>query len=207
VSHLRFSFALMWALMLHAALLLFWLTARPSLPQGDPGAGLGVELALRPPPTASAPRAAPVPMPRTVEAAAATTVARTATPPADEQPAAPAPPTPRDGPEAEPEAEPAVAPVPDPVPRAPVTAGGVTGDRYLAQLRTHLAAHRRPVPVIGQARVHFVVQPDGSVTGLRADAERGEVASAAVALVQRALPLPRPPQGMPLELLVPLEFR
>jgi protein TonB len=99
-------------------------------------------------------------------------------------------------------------------PAAPTTsrgsgpAGGGRGG-YLADLRRHLDRHRRSLPgVLASARseVAFTVAADGSVSALRLQKSSGVAAldQEALDLLRRAAPLPKPPDGLARELVVPV---
>lgn len=87
--------------------------------------------------------------------------------------------------------------------------GGGGSDTYFVRLRAHLARFRREIPgpsASGRAEVRFTVRPDGRVAGARLERSSGFDAldAEALALFDRAQPLPRPPGGEPLELVVPI---
>lgn len=86
---------------------------------------------------------------------------------------------------------------------------GGGADRYFARLRQHLHRFRRELPLIqgaGRAEVALVVEADGSVSSLTL--ERRSLSALldeeALALVRRAQPLPRPPGGASLRVVVPV---
>lgn len=88
-------------------------------------------------------------------------------------------------------------------------AGGGGRDNYLARLRLHLSAFRRELPAgtrPGEAEVRFRVETDGRVAFLSLFASSGsaDLDAEALRLIQRAQPLPRPPGGGSLELVVPI---
>ncbi|EIT68822.1 MULTISPECIES: TonB family protein [Hydrocarboniphaga] len=88
------------------------------------------------------------------------------------------------------------------------SAGGGRGG-YLADLRRHLDRHRRSLPgVLASARseVAFTVAADGGVSALRLQKSSGVAAldQEALALLRRAAPLPKPPDGLTRELIVPV---
>lgn len=92
---------------------------------------------------------------------------------------------------------------------SPEGAGGGEVDSYFTRLRQHLHRFRRDLPVgaeAGGAEVALVVQADGHVSDLRlARGSRSSVLDEeAVALVLRAQPLPLPPDGEALRLVVPI---
>lgn len=87
-------------------------------------------------------------------------------------------------------------------------AGGGRGG-YLADLRRHLDRHRRSLPgVLASARseVAFTVAADGGVSALRLQKSSGVAAldQEALDLLRRAAPLPKPPDGLARELVVPV---
>ena len=91
----------------------------------------------------------------------------------------------------------------------PARAGGGGMDGYLARLRAHLYRFRRELPGrIGSARasVGFEVHADGSLGQVHLAQGSGlrELDEEAVALIRRAAPLPRPPQGRAMRLVVPI---
>ena len=172
---LRLGFAVLWALMLHATLVLWWLSAPVETElhsnRSDASRPLPmVEVALTPPP-ATIPDSAP-----------AAPSSENASPPDSG-------------------AEP-------PAPRARSSAERQHWE-YEQRLRAYLAARANLAAqdaLVGQAQLRFSVQSDGglgSVQVLRADSPA--VAAAAVALLQDAAPLPRPPKLLHLQ--VPVQFR
>ena len=114
---------------------------------------------------------------------------------------------------------------PQPEPETPVTAsqdtmpeslieskswrGGGGMNTYFARLRQHLADHRMAMPSAWQGAetlIGFELQADGWVSKLRVVESSGipEMDAAAFALLDRALPLPRPPKSVLGPLLVPI---
>lgn len=92
---------------------------------------------------------------------------------------------------------------------SPEGAGGGKVDSYFTRLRQHLHRFRRDLLIgaeAGGAEVALVVQADGYVSDLRlARGSRSRVLDEeAVALVFRAQPLPLPPDGEALRLVVPI---
>lgn len=86
--------------------------------------------------------------------------------------------------------------------------GGGRGG-YLADLRRHLDRHRRSLPgVLASARseVALTVAADGSLSALRLQKSSGIPAldQEALDLLRRAAPLPKPPDGLARELVVPV---
>lgn len=99
-------------------------------------------------------------------------------------------------------------------PAPPAPAGGGGGrDSYFARVRAHLNSYKVALPeglsARGVAAVRFAVAADGTVSELALARSSGVAGldEQALALVQRATPLPAPPQGRRLRLLVPIEFR
>ena len=95
-------------------------------------------------------------------------------------------------------------------PRASASAGEVASWR--GALQAHLARFKRSPPGggSGTARVSFSVTAGGGVVGVRLAASSGDPAldEAALAMVQRADPVPAPPSGMgaQVSLSVPVHF-
>lgn len=206
----RTAIALYVAVALHAVALLFLLLV--PTPQMGPGAGIGLTLA-----GAGSVLAAPAGPSRPVDARAPTMATRVPT----------APSRPRSDPD-----QPGASARSDPGFSAPgeviataVPAGGVRGpggpgdgggntggggtDTYYARLRTHLAAFRREIPgavPAGRAEVRFTVLPDGRVADVMLERSSGSqgLDTEALALIERAQPLPRPPRGDALRLRVPV---
>lgn len=225
----RLSFALLWALMLHLSLVLFLVAAPDPQPQGAAGQGAGVELRLGTvapapvpePPTREPARDRETPQPAKPESTPVAVV-----PPVAERPlpktvveARSPPEPPPEPPRPQPRAEPLAATAP-PEPRTQIVAppaqaqarapGGSGGDRYLARLRSHLARYRPAYTVhYGVAQVRFRIATNGAVSAVRVVESDGEeaLAAEALALILRAEPMPVPPNGRPLELVVPIEFR
>ncbi|MDT0496101.1 TonB family protein [Algiphilus sp. W345] len=232
----RLSFALLWALMLHLSLVLFLVAAPDPRPQGAEGQGAGVELQLGevapasaeapPTPVPEPPSREPVRDPETPQPVKSEPTPVPVAPLAVEQSKpktvveAPSRPKPKpEVPQPQPRAEPvpataAIKPPPQtvaPPTQAPSRApGGNGGDRYLAQLRSHLAGYRPAYTAhYGVAQVRFRIAASGAVSGVRVvESDGGEaLAGEALALILRAAPMPVPPNGRPLELVVPIEFR
>ena len=89
--------------------------------------------------------------------------------------------------------------------------GGGGDGSYFATLRAHLSGFRRELPgglQFASAKVAFTVSADGQVSRLRLVQRSGlEMLDAeALDLIRRAAPLPKPPQGRPASLLVPVEL-
>lgn len=87
--------------------------------------------------------------------------------------------------------------------------GSGANQTYLANLRTHLAAHRRALPgLLGSAEtiVSFVLSASGKASAIRIEESSGMplLDAAAIELIQRAEPLPVPPASLRGRLLVPL---
>lgn len=87
--------------------------------------------------------------------------------------------------------------------------GGEAG--YFAQLRTHLALHRRELPgglPAAMARVRFRVAPDGAISELELFEGSGLAAldAEAMDLLRRAAPLPSPPGDRAIRLIVPVSI-
>ena len=172
---LRLGFAVLWALMLHATVVLWWLSAP-------------AELELKPN-TADASDLLPM-----VEVALT-----------------PLPATIPDSATAEPSSENASPPVAGAQPPAPRARSSAEQQQweYEQRLRAYLAARANLAAqdaLVGQAQLRFSVRADGvlgSVQVLQADS--AAVAAAAVALLQDAAPLPRPPKLLHLQ--VPVQFR
>ena len=172
---LRLGFAVLWALMLHATVVLWWLSA-PVTP--DPVSSVAdasdplpiVEMALTPPPT----------------------------PNQDSAPSAPPSENPR----------PLSAGIDAPTPPARSSAAQQQW-AYEQRLRAYLAARANLAPqesLIGQAQLRFSVRADGVLGAVQVlQADSPAVAAAAVALLQDAAPLPRPPKLLHLQ--VPVQFR
>ena len=77
-------------------------------------------------------------------------------------------------------------------------------------MRAHLARYRPAYTAhYGVAQVRFRIAADGAVSAVRVvESEADEaLAAEALALILRAGPMPAPPNGRPLELVVPIEFR
>lgn len=115
---------------------------------------------------------------------------------------------------AAPEAEPAIS---DPAETSrsgaleavSAAAGGGGANSYFGRLRQHLHRFRRDLPVNakpGRAELALVIEADGRVSSLRL--ERRSLSALldeeALALVRRAEPLPRPPGGEALRVVVPV---
>ncbi|MBN8926592.1 MAG: energy transducer TonB, partial [Rhodospirillales bacterium] len=138
-----------------------------------------------PPPPRPAPRPAPRPDPRPVKAPPVPTAA---------PPPAAAPPQ-------------AAAPVAS---RISATAAA----DWRARLVAHLNRFKRYPPAAqmrrqqGVAYVHLILLPDGSVQAVRLQKPSGVelLDEEATALVHRAAPLPPPPEGGRIELIVPIQF-
>ena len=232
----RLSFALLWALMLHLSLVLFLVAAPDPHPQGANGEGAGVELRLgavaaEPIETLPEPRPQPPPREAAPEPEEPIPAPPESAPIAVEQsaPAAPlVPKVPVEAPRLEPpRSQPALRPEPKPAPEPPRrppseaqavppaqpqarAPGGNGGDRYLAQLRSHLARYRPAYTAhYGVAQLRFRIAANGAVSGVRVVESDGDeaLAAEALALILRAEPMPVPPNGRPLELVVPIEFR
>lgn len=111
---------------------------------------------------------------------------------------------------APPEAAPRPLAKPPAAPAAVATAGGGGRGGYLAQVRARLERARRTIDhaVTGEVVLLFEVRPDGQVA--EASLERGSgdprLDTEALALLQRAGPLPPPPGGRTVQLSVPLVF-
>lgn len=95
---------------------------------------------------------------------------------------------------------------------APQDAGGGGRDSYFARLRVHLQRYRRPLATggaaAGTAVVEFRVDAAGRIAALRLGRSSGDTLldAEALALVQRAAPVPPPPDGQALRLSVPVVF-
>lgn len=110
------------------------------------------------------------------------------------------------------------APATTPAPRGQAVRqqGGGGHDGYYARLRAHLQRFRRPpahpagadAALHGTAVVAFDVGANGQLSGIRLQHSAGDAAldAEALALAHRASPVPRPPQGVPLSLSVPVVF-
>lgn len=203
----RAAVALYVALALHLlALLLMLLAPSPQAPAGaGQGLGLGLRLAgseavLPPAPQASPAsdavkpgRAASVPEPMQ-RAKPATLGTRTASEQASTERLAPAH---------------AASPGFTSLSSSTEHAGGGGVDSYFTRLRQHLHRYRRDLALgaeAGRAEVAVVVEADGRVSDLRLS--RGSLSKVldeeALALVLRAQPLPLPPRGEVLRLVVPI---
>ncbi|HUP91675.1 MAG TPA: TonB family protein [Solimonas sp.] len=96
---------------------------------------------------------------------------------------------------------------------APEPGGGGNSSSYFTRVRMHLSRFRNagaPAPAgSGVTDLRFEVASDGSVRDLQVLHSGGapERDAAALALVRRAAPLPRPPAGQATRLVVPIEFR
>ena len=82
-------------------------------------------------------------------------------------------------------------------------------DTYLVRLRRHLAAHRQPLAWAGPpavASVEVLIAADGAPLEVRlaTSSGAGELDVEALALPARAAPLPRPPQGKPIRIRIPV---
>lgn len=89
--------------------------------------------------------------------------------------------------------------------------GGGGEDGYLALLRAHLSGFRRELPgtvQFARAQVGFTVSDQGQVSDLRLVQTSGLawLDTEALSLIIRAAPLPRPPQGRAISLVVPVEL-
>lgn len=126
---------------------------------------------------------------------------------------APASPQPR---AAAPPATSVAAPREDPRPVASLSeavgqAGGGGRDLYFARLRAHLAGFRRelrPGLPPARSRVRMTITKDGWIEDLALIESSGlpELDTEAMDLVRRAAPLPPPPQGRAVRLIVPVEI-
>lgn len=100
---------------------------------------------------------------------------------------------------------------PQEAPQARYAGGGGQGG-YYARVRAHLQRHRRPLPFepaqTATAVLQFRVDAAGAVSAVRLVRSAGDARldQAALDLLRRAAPLPRPPDGRPLDLRVPFEF-
>lgn len=170
---LRLGFAVLWALMLHATVVLWWLSGSAPASGREPLAASEslpmVEVSLS---------SAPAQNPPAEAARPPTSVA------ASEDAALEAP-----------------------APRA-LSSAAQQQWAYEQRLRAYLAARANLAAqdaLVGQAQLRFSVRADGvlgSVQVLQADSPA--VAAAAVALLQNAAPLPRPPRLLHLQ--VPVQF-
>lgn len=210
----RTAVALYVALALHvlAVLLIFLLPAPQLAPGSAQGLGVGLRLAgsesvlaARPPPAkagSATPSAKPPPIVRAAlqkAARARATVVGTA----DGLSVAP----PGSG-SAMDEAPLARAGLPGAA-SAAESAGGGGADSYFARLRQHLHRFRRDLPLdasAGRAEVAMVIEADGRVSSLGLERRSLSVLldEEAIALVRRAEPLPRPPGGSALRVVVPV---
>jgi TonB family protein len=89
--------------------------------------------------------------------------------------------------------------------------GGGGRDLYFARLRAHLSTFRRdlsPGLPAARCRVHLAITRDGWVAELALVESSGvpELDAAAMDLVRRAAPLPAPPGGRTVGLIVPVEI-
>jgi TonB family protein len=117
-------------------------------------------------------------------------------------------------------APPPMTPRPVTAPPAPVApsaaastaqaSGGGGRGGYLAKVRARIEQQRRSLSVSarGTAQVAFTVAVDGSVSELMLERSAGDAVldQEALALVQRAAPMPLPPQRNALRLSVPVLF-
>lgn len=208
MSGTRAAIALYVALALHAlAGLVLLLMPGPQGGKGE-GAGLGVGLRLDGSDSVFAPLA-PSPRP---EPATRATVRRAAVPNAQRgaRPSFDAGPGESGAPE-----EPVAV---DPSQFAgnhsqAATASGAGGgaDRYFARLRQHLYRFRRELSGelrAARATIGFTVSPRGALLDLRLVESSGvaELDAEALDLMRRAVPLPSPPDGAAVQLVVPIEI-
>ncbi len=89
--------------------------------------------------------------------------------------------------------------------------GSGANQSYLANLRAHLAAHRRALPAsLGSAEtiVSFALSASGQASAIRIEESSGMplLDAAAIELIERAEPLPLPPASLSGRLLVPLRI-
>lgn len=94
---------------------------------------------------------------------------------------------------------------------APARGGGGGTDRYFERLRQHLYRFRRELPGelrAARATIGFTVSPRGELLDLRLVQSSGvsELDAEALDLMRRAVPLPGPPDGAAVQLVVPVEI-
>ena len=198
----RTAISLYVALALHALVLLAMALHPPS--QNSSGSGQG--LSVRGVSLSAAERRlvdpAPSPIPTSVHAPASTP-----RPIASSEPRrrlSPEPVATRD--------EPAVpVSAPPASPAAPSAVGGGGRDLYFARLRAHLAGYRRELRSglpAASSRVRVAITRDGWIEELVLVESSGvpDLDAEALDLVRRAAPLPAPPGGRALRLIVPVEI-
>ena len=87
------------------------------------------------------------------------------------------------------------------------------GHSYFGLVRAHLNSYKRELPADliarGVVEVRFSVAADGRASAIQLSGTSGTAAldAEALSLVQRASPLPAPPEGKAMWLVVPIEFR
>lgn len=96
-------------------------------------------------------------------------------------------------------------------PSAPAGSGSAGGGRggYAAEVRAHLSRHRRSLPGVlttAHSQVAFSIAADGGVSDVRLVESSGIAVldQEALALMRRATPFPKPPDGKPRRLSVPV---
>ena len=210
----RTAVSLYVALAFHALLLLGLALSPPSQNSAGPGLGLSLPGAG----LSASERQAAMALPVHFAESPARPALVVAAPPTSERSKAATSPAPRRAAPPEPTTERAVeaskegsAASSAAAARGAAQSGGGGSNAYYARLRAHLAGFRHTLPAglgSARARVRFQVSADGWISDLALEESSGIAVldTEALDLLRRAAPLPRPPGGRELRLVVPVSI-